>query len=656
MDRIVARVTKLDQSRKRAVIIAYDTAAMAAALWLAFCIRLGELYVPDDRWVVALGIAAIVVGVLALLSLGVYRVVIRYLDINAALRLAVGTAAAATVWFVFAYLSRIEPLPRSVGFIYFGILFLLMFFGRLAAARLLSGESGQLAALPRARGPSRRATPVAIYGATPAGSSLAESLRRHPRYRLRCFADDNPALVGRAMGGVPIRSTAQLRGDIQSGAVEQVFLALASATRGERMAALASLSGMGVPVMTIPSYEEIMSGHYTISDVRPINVEDLLKRDIVPPLPNLIEEGLRGKAVLVTGAGGSIGSEICRQVLGYEPRSVVLLDHSEFALYSIESELRSLCDGLAAAPAIVPVIGSLLDERLVRDTLDENEIEAVFHAAAYKHVPLLELNEVIGVTNNVVGTRVLADACIAAGVPRLTMISTDKAVRPTNVMGRSKRVAELYIQALARETGNRTSLGIVRFGNVLDSSGSVVQQFRRQIAAGGPVTVTHENITRFFMSIPEATQLVLQANSLATGGEVFVLDMGEPIRIADLARTMIALSGMTERTGDNPAGDVEIRYVGLRPGEKLHEELFVGEVVTETLHPQIKMAMERFMPLAELEPHLRRLDIALQAHDARAVRAVLSKVLELDFSAPSAKRETAGGPEASASPLRRAET
>jgi FlaA1/EpsC-like NDP-sugar epimerase len=536
-----------------------------------------------------------------------------------------------------------------VGFIYFGIIFLFMFFGRLGAARLLNGEQGEgLGAPNHPDGSARTVTGVAIYGATSAGSSLAEALRRHPQYRLRCFVDDNPALVGRAMVGAPIRSSAQLRDEIATGAVEQVLLAIQSATRSDRMAALASLSGLGVPVMTIPSYEEIMSGHYTISDVRPINVEDLLKRDIVPPLRELIEEGLRGKSVLVTGAGGSIGSEVCRQLIQHGPRRLVLFDHSEFALFSIETEIRAQCDGLGDPPALVPIIGSLLNERLVREILADHEIDTIFHAAAYKHVPLLELNEVVGVTNNVVGTRILADACVQARIPRLTMISTDKAVRPTNVMGRSKRVAELYIQALARQPDTVTQFGIVRFGNVLDSSGSVVQRFRSQIGDGGPVTVTHEDITRFFMSIPEATQLVLQANSLAAKGEVFVLDMGEPVRIADLARTMIALSGMTEKTPENPDGDIEICYVGLRPGEKLHEELFVGEVITETVHPQIKMAEERSMPLEELAPQLRRLDIALEAHDAHAVRAVLNKILELDFGGPIRKRRV---PPASVRPL-----
>jgi UDP-N-acetylglucosamine 4,6-dehydratase len=632
MDKVVDRLMGLGPARKRSVIIAYDAMAMVLALWLSFCIRLGDLYVPMNPWIAPLAAAAVALGIVALLLIGVYRIVIRFLDINAALKLAAGAAAVAAIWFMLAYLSRVPDLPRSVGFIYFGILFLMMFFGRLAAARFLAGENGTVSAVamrPGAAGASQ--TPVAIYGATPAGRSLAEALRRHSQYRLCCFVDESEALVGRNMVGVPIRSTAQLRSAIEAGEIEQIFIAIQSASRSERMAALSSLSGMGAPVMTIPSYEEIMSGHYTISDVRPINVEDLLKRDIVPPLPNLIESGIRGKSVLITGAGGSIGSEICRQVASYKPRRMVLFDHSEFALYSIERELRARWDGADDAPEIVPMIASLLDERLVRSALADNTIDSVFHAAAYKHVPLLEINEVVGVTNNVSGTRILADACVAAEIPRLTMISTDKAVRPTNVMGRSKRVAELYIQALARRPDGPTRFGIVRFGNVLDSSGSVVQQFRRQIAAGGPITVTHEDITRFFMSIPEATQLVLQANSLADGGEVFVLDMGQPIRITDLARTMIALSGMTEKSKDNPRGDIEIRYVGLRPGEKLHEELFVDERITETAHPQIKMATERFVPLADLRPQLRRLDMALEAGDAKSVRAVLAKILELDF-------------------------
>jgi FlaA1/EpsC-like NDP-sugar epimerase len=630
MNRFVYKLTALGRVRKRAVMMGYDATAMLFALWLAFCIRLGEFYVPVNKWVAPLALAAVALGLAMLLLLGLYKVVIRYLDVRATSRLAIGAAAVAGVWFMLAYVSRVPNLPRSVGFIYFGIVYLLMFFGRLAAAGLLNGSAPSLT-IP-SKGARAKHIGVAIIGANAAASSLAESLRRHPEYRLRFFVDNHPTLLGRTMLGLPIRSSADLSEEVEAGAIEQVFLAMPSSTRAERMAALSSLSGMAVKVMTVPSYDEIMTGRYSISDVRPINVEDLLKRDIVPPLKHLIEDGLKGKSVLVTGAGGSIGSEICRQVVQYEPRRLVLFEQSEFALYTIESELQKLREQTAIDVVLIPVMGSLLDARLVKDVLRDHDVEAVFHAAAYKHVPLLELNEVAGVTNNVLGTRILADACVEARIPRLTMISTDKAVRPTSVMGCSKRVAELYIQALARQADVTTQFGIVRFGNVLDSSGSVVQHFRQQISAGGPITVTHEEITRFFMSIPEATQLVLQANNLAAKGEVFVLEMGEPIRIVDLARTMIALSGMTEKTDANPNGDIEITYVGLRPGEKLHEELFIGQTVTDTVHPHIKMAMERFVPLDELQPQLRRLDIVLEAHDAHAVRLMLKKILELDFA------------------------
>lgn len=631
MSNFVRSLSSLEGMRKRAVLVAYDSAAMLLALWLAFCVRLGEAYWQLRTDLILLFLAAVAIGAVAFVLLGVYRVIIRYLDVRAASRIAIAAAAAATVWFILAYLSRNYSLPRSLGFIYFGILFLFMFFGRLAAAQLLNGPQPAVKG-PRGKEVQGKRIGVAIHGANAAGFNLAESLRRHPQYKLRFIVDDNPALVGRTMLGFPVRPSADLRAQVESGAVKQVFMAMPSASRTERLAALSTFSNLAVKVMTVPSYEEIMSGRFTVSDVRPVKVEDLLKRDIVPPLKHLIESGIEGRSILVTGAGGSIGSEICRQVSQHRPKRLVLLDHSEFALYAIETELQKLIAerGEAGGMEIVPLIGSLLNERLVRDALSRFAIDTVFHAAAYKHVPLLEDNEVVGVENNVVGTRILADACVAAKVGRVTMISTDKAVRPTNVMGSSKRVAELYIQALAREPNMPTCFGIVRFGNVLDSSGSVVQQFRKQVQDGGPVTVTHPDITRFFMSIPEATQLVLQANSLATGGEVFVLDMGEPVRIADLAKTMIALSGMTERSAANPKGDIEITYVGLRPGEKLHEELFVGAAIGDTAHPQIKMARERFVPLSELEVQLRRLQKALRDHDPDAVRSILRGLLEQD--------------------------
>jgi len=628
--RIAAALTRFDRTRKRATVFAFDGAVMLFALWLAFSARLGLLYWPTDPRILYLAGASVLLGLVAMFALGLYRLVVRYFDASAAAPVATASAGAAGVWLTMAYFSRIEGLPRSVGLIYFGLLFMLLFFGRLAASRLLALAYGPVPAAGREPAAGAEYSGVVIYGANPAGVSLAESLRRHPEYRLRFFVSDSPTLIGRKMVGHRIRPFSALPAAVRSGEVSQVLLAQPTATRAERLATISALSEMSVQVMTMPSAEEIMNGRYTISDVRPINVDELLKRDIVPPLEHLIEAGIEGKAILITGAGGSIGSEICRQVAHYRPVRLVLLDHSEFALYRIERELRQTCVEQAIEAEIVPVVGSLLNRALVKRVLDRWRIDAVFHAAAYKHVPLLEQNEVVGVENNVIGTKILADACVAAGIARLTMISTDKAVRPTNVMGASKRVAELYIQALALQPGLPTCFGMVRFGNVLDSSGSVVQQFRDQIARGGPVTVTDPEITRFFMSIPEATQLVLQANSLATGGEVFVLDMGEPVRIADLAKTMIALAGMTERTGSNQRGDIEITYVGLRPGEKLHEELFIGEGITDTAHPQIKMARERCLPMDDLKPAIEALEAALSEQDAGAVRAILDDLLRFD--------------------------
>jgi FlaA1/EpsC-like NDP-sugar epimerase len=375
-----------------------------------------------------------------------------------------------------------------------------------------------------------------------------------------------------------------------------------------------------------------------VSDVRPIDVNDLLRRDPVQPLNNLIRAAVEGHSIMITGAGGSIGSEICRQIARARPRRLVLLDHSEFSLFTIDQKLDDAVSKLPEQdrPEIIPIVGSMLNEKLVRELIRSHEIDTIYHAAAYKHVPLLEHNEVVGVENNVMGTLILARAARDAKLTRFTMISTDKAVRPESVMGASKRVAELIIQSFAEEPDCPTRFGIVRFGNVLDSSGSVVQRFRDQIKQGGPITVTHPDITRYFMSIPEATQLVLQASAMAEKGEVFVLDMGEAIRIADLARNMVSLSGLSVRDEQNPAGDIEIVYMGLRPGEKLYEELFVGEDTAETTHPRIKMALERSVAGAEMQAHLRTLESAIERADPAAVRDVLRELTDLDRSEPAA--------------------
>jgi FlaA1/EpsC-like NDP-sugar epimerase len=631
----VRRVSSADRAQKRMILVAYDVAAMMLALAAAFSARLGELYLPVDPVVLLAAGISIVVGLAGLFQLRIYHIVLRFFDLGTVSRILFGAAVAATAWVILVYFMRASMVvdgirilvPRSVGFIYGGFLFVLLFMGRYAMAALVIGAERKH---PTGRGGRRN---IVIYGANSAGISLAESVRRDRHFRLCAFVDDDPALKGQIIAGAQIFPPGALAGLVDDNNVSEVFLAMPKATRSQRLGAIERLNKLNVQVMTVPAPEEIVSGRFTVSDVRPIDVNDLLRRDPVEPLSDLIKEAVDGQTILITGAGGSIGSEICRQIARGRPAKLVLLDHSEFALYTIEQQLMELLKERDPGdrPPVVPIVGSMLNELLVRDIIRMHGVETIYHAAAYKHVPLLEHNEVVGVENNVLGTWVLARAAFDAKLTRFTMISTDKAVRPESVMGASKRVAELVIQALAEE--GETRFGIVRFGNVLDSSGSVVQTFREQIRRGGPVTVTHPEVTRFFMSIPEATQLVLQASAMARHGEVFVLDMGEPIRIAELARNMISLSGMTVQDDDNPAGDVEIAYVGLRPGEKLYEELFVGENALDTAHPRIKMAKERFISFAEIRPHIDRLRAAIFAGDSVAVREQLQELIAPDQGA-----------------------
>ena len=630
----MTRLSRISRPRKRAILVAYDLTAMGIALWAAFSTRLGLLYFPDNPVVVASAGISFMAGIFALYRLRVYHIVLRYFDLRTVSSIFLAAAITALAWVVLIYLTQerinveglVITVPRSVGFIYCGFLFLFLFMGRYVMALLLASAGRE--PLPSAK--ARRN--VAIYGANSAGISLADSVGLNAQFRLKAFIEDDAALHGQIVAGVPIYSPKALPELVRTARLSEVFLAMPNATRTQRLAAISRLTELNVKVKTIPAPEEIVSGRFTVSDMRPISVNDLLRRDPVEPLTQLIREAVEDHSILITGAGGSIGSEICRQILHARPRTLVLLDHSEFALYAIEQELIEASERLPDhdRPVISAIVGSMLNAALVRQLIATFEVDTIYHAAAYKHVPLLEQNEVVGVENNVVGTLILARAAFDAKLTRFTMISTDKAVRPKSVMGASKRVAELIIQGLADRSDCRTRFGIVRFGNVLDSSGSVVQRFRKQIAAGGPVTVTHKDITRFFMSIPEATQLVLQASAMAMKGEVFVLDMGEPVKIADLARNMITLSGMTVLDEQNPIGDIEIRYVGLRPGEKLYEELFVGDETLDTTHPRIRMAKERSVPLDELEGHLDDLERAIGSGDANAVRTKLSELIAPD--------------------------
>jgi FlaA1/EpsC-like NDP-sugar epimerase len=630
---LVKRLTTLGRLKKRSILIIYDLLAMVVSLWAAFSTRLGIVYVPYSRSVILSAGVSFVVGLAALYRLRIYHIVLRYFDLRTVTRLLSAAAIAALAWVALVYVVNAHItvghltflVPRSVAFIYCGFLFLLLFMGRYMMALLLTGADRE-SLLPAAD-----ARKVVIYGANADGISLAGSVRASARYRLMAFVDADAAVKGQVVAGAPIYTPETLSRLALSGSVDEVFLALPKASRSERLAAISHVRELGIEVKTVPAAEEIVSGRFTVSDIRPIDVADLLRRDPVEPIGELIREAVDGRSILVTGAGGSIGSEICRQVLRAHPEKLILLDHSEFALYTIHQQLLELADKLphVSAAQLVPVVGSMLNEPLVRRIITEHKVDTLFHAAAYKHVPLLEENELAGIENNVLGTLAVVRAAFDANLNRFTMISTDKAVRPRSVMGASKRVAELVVQAYADRLECNTQFAIVRFGNVLDSSGSVVQRFRKQISAGGPITVTHEEVTRYFMSIPEATQLVLQASAMGHLGEVFVLDMGEPVKITELARHMVNLSGMSVKEEQNPAGDIEICYVGLRPGEKLYEELFLGHNLVTTRHPRIQMAKERVIPQKELEKLLRRLQEAVECGNRALVRSRLT-----DFIAP----------------------
>jgi FlaA1/EpsC-like NDP-sugar epimerase len=538
------------------------------------------------------------------------------------------------------FVGRGDPsvwVPRSVVFLYPLIGGLLAWGSRELAALLLVG----LVSAPRAAPDKTRAV---IFGAAGEGVALLNAVRKGGDHDVIGFIDDTPSLIGQQVAGLKVYRVEKLARLIERDAVKEVLLALPHRQRRERQAIIRSLAAHPVRVKTMPALEDIAAGRVAVTDLKPIDVDDLLARDPVPPDAELLDRSIRGKAVMVTGAGGTIGSELTRQVLRQGPRLLVLYEMSEAALYEIETALR---DGLAkleaalpagaspaARPRILAVLGSVLDDELLARTIAAHRIETIYHAAAYKHVPIVEANPIAGIRNNTFGTLAVARAAARAGVERVVLVSTDKAVRPTNIMGASKRLAELVFQAAAAgSTG--TVFTMVRFGNVLDSSGSVVRRFRKQIQEGGPLTVTHRDVIRYFMSIPEAASLVIQAGAMAKGGEVFVLDMGEPVRIDDLARTMIRLMGLEVRDEANPLGDIAIRYVGLRPGEKLYEELLLDDQRTmATEHPRIRRNKEPYLAAPALERELLALDSAMQTGSIAEMQAVLLRTVEGYAPAP----------------------
>jgi len=594
-----------------------DVGLMMFAGWAAYSIRLGSVFVPNGGQILLL-VAAPLLALPFFVVFGLYRSVIRYVGEYALWAAARAMTLAALSWTGLAFLTSMtgyEGMPRSVPLLYWMIGFILLGGSRFLARWLLWKPIKE-----RFRGRQ-----VLIYGAGAAGRQLAASLRQGKELLPAGFLDDDPRLHGTDVAGVRVYSPKRLRSLIDQYGVHDVIVTLPSVSAARRREVVAMLERHRVHVRILPALVDIASGRHLVNMVREVNIGDLLGRDPVAADPSLLGRSIVGKRVLVSGAGGSIGSELCRQIALLRPESMVLVESSEHALYQIERHIRSLLD--------VPVracLGSVTDEALMRRLLEDYKIQTVYHAAAHKHVPLVEANVVEGTRNNVLGTRALAQSALDAGVETFVHISTDKAVRPTNVMGATKRWAELVVQDAARtaaERGTGQRFCAVRFGNVLGSSGSVIPLFREQIQNGGPVTVTHEDVTRYFMSIHEAVELVIQAGSMSRGGEVFLLDMGEPVKIIDLARNMIRLAGYTVCDEDCPDGDIPIEVTGLRPGEKLYEELLIAASNAEgTSHPKIMMANEPCVVGERLMGLMTRLEQGLQRQDSAATRELLMSI------------------------------
>jgi UDP-N-acetylglucosamine 4,6-dehydratase len=627
------RLVELDRYPKRAILAANDFILFNLALWLAMCLRLGELFVPPSVAMFAVLTAAPLIGVATCFQLGVYRMVTRFIGTRGFSLAAGAVGLSALYWSLLVYLSGMYSIPRSVIILYPVLATVLIWLSRQAAMSLLRRGGVEIPAQV-----AGHECPVLIYGAGTTGVQLLEALHTTGGYRPVGFVDSRRTLARQYVAGLRVSSPERLASLIREHGVEEVLLAMPRAQRRERRAALQQLEQLKVRVRTLPAIEDLATGRVAVSDLRPVEADDLLGRDPVRPDPAVLARNIRDKSVMVTGAGGSIGSELVRQIIGLNPKRLVLFENSESQLYQIDLQAETLCQaGRArgeAVPQIVAVLGSVLDGTAVRRVIEANDVETIYHAAAFKHVPLVEHNPVAGLRNNTFGTATLAEAAAACGVERFVLVSTDKAVRPTSIMGASKRLAELILQARAAEGRGRTVFTMVRFGNVLDSSGSVVQRFRRQVEAGGPVTVTHPGMIRYFMSIPEAAALVIQAGAMASGGDVFVLDMGEPVKIDDLARAMIRLMGREVRDEANPDGDIAIAYVGPRDGEKLCEELLIGESVVPTEHPRILRSREPFVPQAKLEPLLDELAAALEQDSVAAIKTTLARAVENYHPAP----------------------
>jgi len=602
------------RKKRRIIAIMFDAMMMPLALWVAFSLRLGEIFIPAQTpWWVFLMPPMIAIPVF--IRMGLYRTVIHLIEIQALGTILNAVTLMVVIFALLLLLLSPHGVPRSSMVIFWMASLLIVGGSRFWLRRLVHGYQ------------QKKRLCVAIYGAGETGAKLVSALHlTHDTY-VTCFFDDNPELHGQEVAGIKVYSPDNIENILLILGVDEILIAMPTATVAQKKIIFDRLEAYSIQVKILPGLESMVNGTVQLERLRDVNVDDLLGRDTVAPHSELLAACIYNKVVMVTGAGGSIGSELCRQIIKHQPKALLLFERSEFALYSIERELNQLLKAMQESIEIIPFLGSVQHLRRVTKVCASFSVQTIYHAAAYKHVPLVECNPIEAIHNNIIGTLHMAQAAMTTGVECFVLISTDKAVRPTNVMGATKRCAELVLQALQTQS-QTTCFSMVRFGNVLGSSGSVVPLFCEQIKHGGPITLTHKNITRYFMTIPEASQLVIQAGAMAKGGDVFVLDMGEPVRIIDLARKMIALSGFSEKTKEHPKGHVVIEETGLRPGEKLYEELLIGDNVEGTEHPLIMRANEEMLPWQELQSLIKDMEQASSNFDPELILSLLQKIVQ----------------------------